>query len=159
MPADPPTAPDPAAMPTRVNGPAGPFEAALAVPAGLTVLSLRMEAGVGGDAFARWAVDDCAALLAALQVLLREGASPNIAILIVLDDTADPWERAAMDATLEAVRGAVHSLTPEIGAATRLNVIACRPGHAGGIAPALEYVASPGGAYVAGSTFDLRETA
>jgi hypothetical protein len=118
-----------------------------------------MEAGRGGDSFRRWAVNDCAALLEALQALLRAcGAPPNIAVLVACEFTADPWERAAMEAALEAVRGAVHSLTPELGASARLNVIACRPGgDDDGVAAALSYVASPGGAYVAGSTFDLRE--
>jgi hypothetical protein len=148
-----------AATPVRINGPAGDFEATLPAPPGVTILSLRMEAGQRGDPFRRWAVDDCAALLEALQELVRVGGTaPNIAVVVACEPTADPWEQAAMDAALEAVRGAVHSLTPELGAAARLNIIACRPkGNHDGVAAALGYVASPGGAYVAGSTFDLRE--
>jgi hypothetical protein len=125
----------------------------------LTVLTLHMEAGQDGDPFRRWAVDECAALLEALQRLLRDSAEAlDVAVLVGCETTHDPFERAAMEAALEAVRGAVHSLTPELGASARLNVIAFRPGtDSDAVASALDYIASPGGAYVAGSTFDLRE--
>jgi len=127
-------------------------------PPGLTVLPFTMEPGQAGDPFRRWAVEECANLLQALQGLLREaGEQADIAVVVSFGATGDRWERAAMESALEAVRGAVHSLTPEVGAAARLNVIACRTGDDERVAAALRYIASPGGAYVAGSTFDLRQ--
>jgi hypothetical protein len=124
----------------------------------LTLLTLHMEAGRHEDPFRRWAVDECAALLEALQALLRDSTGAlDVAVLLGCGPTHDPFERAAMEAAVEAVRGAVHSLTPELAATARLNVIVFELGAgAGAVASALDYIASPGGAYVAGSTFDLR---
>lgn len=144
----------------QTGGHARELDAELSIPPGLTVLSLRMAAGQGGDPFRRWAVDGCASLLEALQRLIGDSTSPmSVVILVACDATGDPWEHAAMEAGLEAVRGAVHSLTPELGAAARLNVVVRRlGGDDEAVVAALEYIASPGGAYVAGSTLDLRQS-
>jgi len=143
----------------RVNGASGAFEQRLNPPGDVRLLVLRLEEGGDPDPFATGVLDGCGALLAALRDLLADAGTeqPNVALVVVCPEPVDRWTHAAEHATVEAVRGAMQSLTPELGARARINVFVCRAeGDEDALDAALRFVASPGGSYVAGSTFDLR---
>ncbi len=142
----------------RVNGPSGPFEQRQSARDDPWVLVLRLDGG-GSDPFASGVLEGCGALLEALRDLLAGAGTDrlNVALVVACPEPTDRWTHAAEHGTVAAVRGAMQSLTPELGERARINVFVCRAeGDDAALDAALRFVASPGGGYVAGSTFDLR---
>jgi hypothetical protein len=144
----------------RVGGSDGPLEAWVAEQLGdgaLHVLTLHVGADAPADPFGAWVVDGGVALFAALQRLLERSDGPlDVAIVLACGAPADVRARAACEAAVEAVRGGVHALTFELAGEARVNVVVCDGSRDDALAQTLRFIASPGGGYVAGSTFDLR---
>lgn len=142
-----------------VNGVPGAFEDGLegAVAPELEVLVMRLSAGAHADPFRGWVLEDATALLVALQEAI--GDAGNVAVVLPREETGDAWEAAAMDAAVEAVRAAMHSLTFELAGRMRLNVVVCGPAPDDGVRSTLAFLGGADGSYVAGSTFDLRSAA
>jgi hypothetical protein len=125
----------------------------------LEVLQYVMGAG-GDDPFRAWVVDGARELIAALRESLvgsTQEETHKVAIVVTPSTTDDPWTAAAVEASCEAARGIVGSLTLERGPDVRLNLIVSPADRTAELMETLDLLAAPEGAFVAGSTFDLRE--
>ena len=130
------------------------------------VLLVRLLKGTG-DPFSAWVVEGVVQLAAEVHAIrAHQGDSRPGAVTIIVASprTKDPLEKAAAAAVGEAARGMAQSLTREFRATgPRLNVVLAEgiTGQVGASAleQALRFLTSPGAAFVAGATLDLRRPA
>lgn len=129
-------------------------------PESIRVLLLTLDEGPGDD-FDRWVTTDVSALIEQLRTSLSqlagEGREPrSMAVVVRSAPATSPWQEAAMEATWQAVRGVVHSLTREFGSRrVRLNAVRAPSHNQTELKETLAFLASDGGAFVAGSSVDL----
>jgi hypothetical protein len=122
----------------------------------LTVVALRPRVHPD-DPVARWMVDAVAALIAEVRDVARDGAPAGLALVLEAPTTSGPQEHAAAQALAGAVRGIAQSLALELAPDTRVNAVLCDEPGAGDTTLAL--LGDPEGAFITGSTVDLRDRA
>jgi len=111
------------------------------------------------DPEAHWVVDGSVGVIEALGRLASRasGAQRPVTLLVWSDTHRDVRRSAAAEAALEAVRGIAQTATREDSTASlRVNVIAGGPREAADVVRTIAFLSSGDGAFVAGSTFDLR---
>lgn len=131
---------------------------------GLTVLLLHLVVRGGVDAcFKRWVVDGSVGIIDHLRELVDRNSTSEREIRVVIvvaeekQTAGSNEEQAAAAAAHAAVQGIVHSLTLELGKRVRLNAVSCGTGSRG-LRQTLQFLGADDAQFIAGSTFDIRET-
>ncbi len=84
-----------------------------------------------------------------------EADPAQVACAVVVHETGGPEAHAIVLAAVEALRGLMHSVTPELGRRARLNVVIAGADRIGAVNDALAFLASADASYLDSSTLDL----
>ena len=146
---------------TEIGAGAAPLAAALqnlTLPDDPAIYLISLNAQPG-DPFEHWIGEYTRLLTMSLQQDYAScPAHRKCLIILCADDHADPFTQAAADGCWEALRGIVHVLTVEKGAAQLvLNLIRCRTADAALLSDAVSFLLDPRADFCAGSTFDVRD--
>jgi hypothetical protein len=111
-----------------------------------------------GDPFRAWCLDACWRVIARVQNLLGSNRSGWVFVVsVTVGASPRPDEERAAEATIEALRGIVQSITAEIDP-VRLwcGLVVSSVARPDDRDRVLEYLSSPDGRFGAGATFDVR---
>jgi hypothetical protein len=123
---------------------------------GLAVLAAEIEV-TDATAVDPWLVEAPVRLLDGVRQLLADEAPRlRVAVAVVVHEAGDPFAAAIAAGAVEALRGAVQSLTHELGSRAAINIVIARPGELEPLRSTLAFLASEDASYLAGATLDLR---
>jgi signal transduction histidine kinase len=127
------------------------------VPDELHVLLAELEVS-GATDVDPWLVEAPSCLLSELREIVAEASEAEparVVCAVVVHEAPSPEAAAIARASVEALRGDMHSVTPELGRRARLNLVVAGVDRLEALTDALGFLASDDASYLDSSTLDL----
>ena len=146
---------------TLLAGSGAAAEALGPVPDDLDVLLVELDVADPAET-EPWLVEAPSRLLDEVRRRVAAGAGSmpaRLAVAVVAHESSDPFASAIGRAAIEALRGAVHSIVPELGDRAQVNVVVAPPDQLAALRDTLAFLAAPGASFLDSATLDLRGAA